>query len=61
MKKVVYIVLVLLFFSTTLFSCGVSKEYNLNETKEVTFTLKEKKEIVKQQIVKKQRTIIATP
>lgn len=60
MKKVVYIILTLL-FSTTLFSCAVTKEYNLNETKEVTFTLKEKKEIVKQQIVKKQRTIIATP
>ncbi|MCR9181395.1 MAG: hypothetical protein NXH73_00565 [Flavobacteriaceae bacterium] len=60
MKKVVYIVLTIL-FSTALFSCGVTKEYSLNETKEVTFTLKEKKEIVKQQIVKKQRTIIAAP
>ncbi|MEX0995747.1 MAG: hypothetical protein WDZ45_01710 [Flavobacteriaceae bacterium] len=60
MKKVIYIVLTIL-FSTSLFSCGVTKEYNLNETKEVTFTLKAKKEIVKQQIVKKQRTIIAAP
>jgi len=60
MKKLVYIVFTIL-FCTSLFSCGVSKDYQENEAKEVTFTLKEKKEIVKQQIVKKPRTIIATP
>lgn len=60
MKNLVYIVLVVL-FSSTLFSCSVAKETKLKQNEEVTFTLKENKEIVKQQILKKPRTIIATP
>lgn len=60
MKNLVYIVLVVL-FSSTVFSCGVAKETKLKQNDEVTFTLKENKEIVKQQILKKPRTIIATP
>lgn len=60
MKNLVYIVLVVL-FSSTVFSCSVVKETKLKQNEEVTFTLKENKEIVKQQILKKPRTIIATP
>ncbi len=60
MKSLVYIVLIVL-FSSTVFSCGVAKEANLKQSEEVTFTLKENKEIVKQEIVKKPRTIIAAP
>lgn len=60
MRNLVYIVLVVL-FSSTVFSCGVAKETKLEDPKKVTFTLKENKEIVKQQIVKKPRTIIAAP
>ena len=60
MKNLVYIVLVVL-LSSTLFSCGVAKETYLKQSEKVTFTLKENKEIVKQEIVRKPRTIIAAP
>jgi hypothetical protein len=60
MKKVAYIVLVVL-FSTTLFSCGVTKENNLKQKEEVTFTLKEKQEVMHRKIAQPQRTIIAAP
>lgn len=60
MKNLVYIVLVVL-FSTTLFSCGVSKGNNLIQKQEVAFTVKEKQEVMHRKIVHSQRTIIAAP
>lgn len=60
MKNLVYIVLVVL-FSSTVFSCAGAKESNLKKNEEITFSLKENKEKVKQQIVRKPRTIIAAP
>ena len=60
MKNLIYIVLVV-FSSFIVISCGVLKETKLKQNEEVTFTLKENKEIVKQEIVKKPRTIIAAP
>lgn len=60
MKRFTYI-LALVFLTTSLFSCGVTKDQLQNKEEAISLSLKEKKEIVKQQIVKKQRTMIATP
>lgn len=60
MKRVLYI-LTLVFITTSLFSCGITKDRLQNKEEAIGLSLKEKKEIVKQQIVKKQRTMIATP
>ncbi|GGE01645.1 hypothetical protein [Planktosalinus lacus] len=60
MKRLGYIIAVVL-FTSSLVSCGVTKNHKLDKGDEITLSLKEKKEIVKQQIVNKQRTMIATP
>jgi hypothetical protein len=58
MKKVVVIILGIV-LTGSLFSCGVSKKYDLKSDEEVSFKLREKQEIIQRRIVQPQRTIIA--
>ncbi len=49
-------------FSVSLFSCGTSKSFQLEKNEEVTFSLKAKKDLVKQRISQAgKKTILATP
>tara|TARA_R110000850_G_scaffold203228_1_gene329577 strand:+ start:194545 stop:194730 length:186 start_codon:yes stop_codon:yes gene_type:complete len=61
MKKTIYILLIAM-FSVSLFSCGTSKSFQLEKNEEVTFSLKAKKDLVKQRISQAgKKTILATP
>lgn len=61
MKKLIYI-LIILFFSVSMFSCGTTVMTLQKEEKVAGYTLKNKKELMQQKILnKKQKTVIAQP
>jgi hypothetical protein len=60
MKRLVIIILGM-FLTGSLFSCGTSKNFDLKQDEEVTFTIREKQEVIQRKIAQPQRTIIAAP
>lgn len=60
MKRVVILILGIV-LTGSLFSCGVSKKFDLKHDEEVSFKIREKQEIMQRKIVQPQRTIIAAP
>jgi hypothetical protein len=58
MKRVAILILGIV-ITGSLFSCGVSKQYDLKQDEEVSLKIREKQEIIQRKIVQPQRTIIA--